>query len=309
MTPINAFIVAEAIHAAGLPAGVFNMVCGTGPECAEVLATHPKVDMVSFTGSTRVGRRLHALGAETIKRVRTELGGKSAAIILEDASKDQIALMASHVLGNTGQSCNALSRMLAPRARYEEVVAIAKERFEKVKVTETQTGGPADMGPLASQVQLGKVSAYIQKGIDEGARLVIGGPGCPDGVNPNGYFVKPTIFADVHNDMTIAKEEIFGPVLAIIPYDTEDEAIRIANDTVYGLNNAVAGVDEEHAMAVAAQLRSGQVHINTLNSGPLAPFGGYKQSGDGREWGSFGIEEFVQVKAITKPPSKSKSRL
>jgi acyl-CoA reductase-like NAD-dependent aldehyde dehydrogenase len=309
ITPINAILVAEAIHAVGLPKGVFNMVMGTGPETAELLSTHPKVDMVSFTGSTRVGRLLHANGAESIKRVRTELGGKSATVILDDATPTQIAAMAGHVIGNTGQSCNALSRMLVPESRYEEAVSIAKKVFESVTVTNAMGGKMGDIGPLASQMQFDKVTGYIQKGIDEGARLVTGGPSRPDGFD-HGYFVQPTIFADVNNQMSIAREEIFGPVLSIIPYKTEEEAIDIANDTIYGLNNGVASADMDRAIAVASQLRSGQVQINTPSggAGAMVPFGGYKQSGDGREWGSHGLEEFLQVKAINKPKMK-KSKL
>ena len=222
VTPINAFIVAEAIHASGLPKGVFNMVCGTGLNCGEVLATHPKVDMVSFTGSTKVGRMLHAKGAATVKRVRTELGGKSATVVLADATPAQIKLMASNVLGNTGQSCNALSRLLAPRSRYDEVVAIAKAAFDGAKVVEASdpSAKMSDLGPLSSQMQYDKVTGYIKQGIAEGARLVSGGPERPAGVNPSGYFVKPTLFADCTNQMSIAREEIFGPVLTIIPQAT-----------------------------------------------------------------------------------------
>jgi len=306
VTPINAYLLTEAIHKSGLPKGVFNMVMGKGPAVGEVLATHPKVDMVSFTGSTNVGRHLHALGAKTIKRVRTELGGKSATVVLEDATADQIRTMATHVIGNTGQSCNALSRMIVPKSRYEETVQIAKDAFEAVKVVAANDEGAAfgDIGPLASQMQYDKVTGYIQKGINEGARLVTGGVERPAGVPSTGYFVKPTVFADVNNKMIIAEEEIFGPVLVLIPYDTEEEAIDIANDSIYGLNAGVAGGDEAHAMAVAAQLRSGQVHVNTTDPNLMAPFGGYKQSGDGREWGPYGLEEFLQVKAINRPKAR-----
>jgi len=302
ITPINAIYVTEAIHAAGLPKGVFNLVMGTGPEVAQLLAEHPKVDMVSFTGSTPVGRMLHAKGAATLKRVRSELGGKSATVVLDDATPSQIADMASHVIGNTGQSCNALSRMIVPEARYEEAVGIAKKVFERVAVTDASGGKFGDIGPLASQAQFDKVTNYIKKGIEEGARLVTGGPSRPAGFD-RGYFVQPTVFADVSNKMTIAQEEIFGPVLALIPYKTEEEAIDIANDTIYGLNNGVASADMDRAMKVASQLRSGQVQINTPSggAGAMVPFGGYKQSGDGREWGAHGLEEFLQVKAINKP--------
>lgn len=327
ITPLNAYILTEAMyvksigiwrmlsdlldysHASGLPAGVYNMVCGTGKECGEVMATHPLVDMVSFTGSTAVGRHLHATGASSIKRVRTELGGKSATVVLPDATPEQIGMMAANVLQNTGQSCNALTRMLAPKARYEEICQIAKTVFEKAKVTDASDpkGTIESIGPLSSAQQLSKVTSYIQKGMDEGAKLVAGGLGKPDGVPSTGYFVKPTVFADVNNNMTIAREEIFGPVLSIIPYDTEEQAIDIANDTIYGLNNAVVGADQEHALKVASRLRSGQVQVNTTQGSPLSPFGGYKQSGDGREWGNYGFEEFLQVKAINRPRPKKAS--
>jgi len=306
VTPLNAIFLAEAIHASGLPPGVFNLVNGRGPACGEVLATHPKVDMVSFTGSTAVGRKLHSLGSDTIKRVRTELGGKSALIVLEDAPADQMLKMATNVIANSGQSCNALTRMLVPRSRYEESIAQTKAAFEKVRVVDARepNGKPGDMGPLSSLQQYNRVRGYIQKGIEEGARLVTGGLDHPEGVPKTGYFVKPTILADVHNSMTVAREEIFGPVLCILPYETEAEAIAVANDTIYGLNNGVVGKDLDHAMGVARQLRSGQVMVNTTDGNIAAPFGGYKQSGDGREWGTYGIEEFLQVKAINKPKAK-----
>ena len=296
-------------HASGLPAGVYNMVCGTGKACGELMATHPSVDMVSFTGSTAVGRHLHAAGASSIKRVRTELGGKSATVVLPDATPEQIGMMAANVLQNTGQSCNALTRMLAPQSRYEEICQIAKSIFDKAQVNAASdpNGTIQSVGPLSSEQQLKKVSSYIQKGIDEGAKVIAGGLGTPEGVPSSGYFVKPTVFANVNNDMTIAREEIFGPVLSIIPYETEEQAIDIANDTIYGLNNAVVGRDQDHALKVAAKLRSGQVQVNTTQGSPLSPFGGYKQSGDGREWGAYGFEEFLQVKAINRPPKKKAS--
>lgn len=225
--------------------------------------------------------------------------------MLDDATTKQVANMASHVIGNTGQSCNALSRMLVPASRYEEMVGVAADVFGKVRVTNSAEGNINDIGPLASQIQYDKVTGYIEAGIAEGARLVAGGPGRPDGFE-EGYFVRPTVFADVNNQMKIAREEIFGPVLCIIPYDTEEEAIAMANDTIYGLNNAVASADMDRAMEVALQLRSGQVQINTTSggAGAMVPFGGYKQSGDGREWGVHGLEEFLQVKAINKPRPK-----
>jgi len=303
VTPINAYLLAEAIHEANLPPGVFNMVCGSGSEVGEVLATHPKVDMVSFTGSTRVGRKLHALGADTIKRVRSELGGKSASIVLEDATEKQIRMVAEDVLQNTGQSCNALSRMLVPASRYEEILAIVKDAFESTRVVDAfdSTAGRGDIGPLSSHAQLDKVRNYIQIGIRDGARLIAGGLDAPHGVDPRGFFVLPTVFADVTNDMTIAREEVFGPVLSIISYRTEEEAIRTANDTIYGLSNAVVGQDEDRAVQIASRLRSGQVCVNVAFGGMRAPFGGYKQSGDGREQGTHGLEDFLQVKAINLP--------
>ena len=304
VTPINAYLITHAIDEAGLPPGVFNMVCGRGPEVGEVLATHPLVDMVSFTGSTAVGRHLHALGAQTIKRVRSELGGKSAAIVLENAT--QIRMVAMDVLQNTGQSCNALSRMLVPKSRYGEVCDMVKEIYESINVVDARdtTSGRYDIGPLVSQEQLNKVRRYINIGIKEdGATLLAGGPDVVDNgkVDPRGFFVRPTAFADVTNNMTIAREEIFGPVLSIIPYETIDEAVKIANDTIYGLSNAVVGDDEDCALDVARRLQSGQVMVNAPFGGLRAPFGGYKQSGDGREQGVHGLEDFLQVKALNLP--------
>lgn len=306
VAPLNAVLVAEALHAAALPAGVVNVVFGAGAGCGEVLATSAKVDMVSFTGSTPVGKTLQALGAGTVKRVRTELGGKSAAVILPDATAPQIVEMASHVVGNTGQSCNALSRLLVPRRRLAEVEELAKGAFEKRRVVES-TDTEAKMsciGPLASAAQHEKVRRFIRAGIDEGAKLVTGGLEHPEGVPAGGYFVRPTVFSEVTPAMAIATEEIFGPVLSILPYDSVEEAVAIANDTVFGLNNGVAGADVDAAMAVARQLRSGQVHVNTTAGNPKSPFGGYKQSGDGREWGSYGLEEFLQTKAINVPAAE-----
>ena len=308
VTPVNAVLLAEAVHAAALPPGVLNVVWGTGPGVGERLATHPLVDMVSFTGSTPVGKKLHALGATTVKRVRTELGGKSAAVVLDDATPSQIKRVATNVIGNTGQSCDALSRLVVPRSRLKEAEAIAKEAFEGTQVVDaTDRGEPGakprlgDIGPLASQAQHDKVRGFIEAGLAEGAKLVAGGLEPPPGVPAGGFFVRPTVFSEVTNDMTIAQEEIFGPVLSIIAYDTEEEAIRIANDTVYGLSNAVVSADEDRAMAVARQLRSGQVKVNTTDPNPRAPFGGFKQSGDGREWGAYAFDDFVQIKAYNRP--------
>merc|ERR1719446_739592 len=297
VTPICAYLFAEAVHEAGLPKGVFNMVVGTGPGCGDVLSRHPYVDMISFTGSTRAGKQITIAAAETLKVVKTELGGKSAALMLEDA--DLPKLMPEYIgqlMNNTGQSCNALSRMLVPTGRYEEAVKIAKQVAEGTTVG--RSGDPkAKIGPVVSQVQWDKIQGYMQKGIDEGARLVTGGPGKPDGLD-DGFYVKPTIFADVNNKMTIAQEEIFGPVLSLIPYGSEQEGIDIANDTIYGLNNAVASANQEKATEVARKLRSGTVMIIGTAGKPDAPFGGYKQSGNAREWGKSGIEEYLVTKTL-----------
>jgi betaine-aldehyde dehydrogenase len=300
VTPLCAYLLAECIHDAGLPPGVFNMVVGTGPVVGEVLAKHPRVDMVSFTGSTRAGIRVSELAAQTLKRVRTELGGKSAAVMLDDCDlKESIPIMLSQLMNNTGQSCNALSRMLVPKEKYAEAVKIAKEYVEQ-----TATVGKSEddkyMGPLVSGLQYDRVTSLIKKGIDEGAVVETGGLGTPAGKGlENGYFVKPTVFSNVNNEMTIARQEIFGPCLSMIPYDDEEDAIRIANDTVYGLNNAVASGDDARADRVARRLRSGQVFVNNSgNFNTACPFGGYKQSGEGREWGIYGMEEFLETKAI-----------
>lgn len=297
IAPLNAFVLAEVIEEAGLPAGVFNLVTGVGTVVGEALVAHPEVDMVSFTGSTRAGKRVSELAAQTVKRVALELGGKSANIILDDADlAGAVQQGVLQVLNNTGQSCNAWSRMLVPRAKQEEAVEIAVKVAESARV-----GNPFDtesqVGPLVSKVQLERVRGYIRKGVEEGARLATGGPEAPVGLD-KGYFVRPTIFADVKPDMTIAQEEIFGPVVAIIPYDTEEEAIEIANNTVYGLAGAVFSGDVERAKRVARKLRTGQVDVNGNNFSIMAPFGGYKQSGNGRELGTFGFEEFLEVKSL-----------
>jgi aldehyde dehydrogenase (NAD+) len=297
VTPLNAFVLAEIIDAAGLPAGVFNLVTGPGTKVGETLASHPDVDMVSFTGSTTAGRRIQELGAQTIKRVALELGGKSANVILDDADLQKaVGLGVRHVLRNTGQSCDAWTRMLVPRSRYEEAVKIAKDLTESATL-----GNPLDpevtIGPMSSKSQQETVRRYIRKGVEEGARLVTGGDEAPDGL-AKGFYVKPTIFADVRSDMTIAQEEIFGPVIAMIPYDTEDEAVEIANDSIYGLSGAVFSGDEERAKRVARRIRTGRVDINGGTFNLMAPFGGYKQSGLGRELGTYGFEEFLEVKAL-----------
>jgi betaine-aldehyde dehydrogenase len=297
VAPLNAFVLAEVMETAGLPHGAFNLVTGTGPVVGEALVSNPEVDMVSFTGSTRAGKRVSELAAQSVKRVAVELGGKSANIILDDADLDTaVRKGVEQVLVNTGQSCNAWSRMLVPRAKQEEAARIAAE-----VAAQTPLGDPHDadsfVGPLVSRVQLERVQGYIRKGQEEGARLVAGGADPPDGLG-SGYFVRPTIFADVTTEMTIAQEEIFGPVVAIIPYDSEEEAVAIANDTIYGLAGAVWSGDVEHAKRVARRLRTGQVNINGGGFNILAPFGGYKQSGNGRELGTFGFEEFLEVKSL-----------
>jgi len=297
IAPVDATILAEVLHAAGVPPGVFNLVHGDGPGVGAPLSAHPGVDMMSFTGSTRAGILVSKAAADTVKRVALELGGKSPNIILEDAPLEKaVKKGVRDVMLNTGQSCNAPTRMLVPRQHYAAAVEIARVTAESVKV-----GQPADsnthMGPLVSDAQFRKVQSLIEKGIAEGARLVTGGPGKPAGLEA-GAFVKPTVFADVNNQMTIAREEIFGPVVCLIPYDTVDEAVEIANDTVYGLSAYVFGGSPESALAVGQRLRAGMVHINGAGLDSMAPFGGYKQSGNGREWGSHGIAEFLEIKAV-----------
>jgi acyl-CoA reductase-like NAD-dependent aldehyde dehydrogenase len=278
---------------------VFNLVSGIGSVVGEAMASHPKVDMVSFTGSTRAGKRVMQLAAESVKKVSLELGGKSANVILDDADLDAAipaGLFACYM--NSGQTCSALTRMIVPRSRLADIEARAKaaaETFVPGDAAEATT----TLGPLVSATQLERVRGYITKGIDEGAKLVTGGAEAPEGLD-KGYFVQPTVFSGVTTDMTIAQEEIFGPVLSIIPYDTEEEAIRIANDSIYGLAGGVWSADRDHAMDVARQLRTGQVDINGGAFNPQAPFGGYKQSGIGRERGPFGFEEFLQVKALQR---------
>jgi aldehyde dehydrogenase (NAD+)/betaine-aldehyde dehydrogenase len=299
VAPINAFILAEVIHEAGLPKGVFNLVTGLGPVVGEAIAQNPLVDKVSFTGSTRAGKRVMELCAQTLKRVSLEMGGKSANIILEDADLSQA--IPAGVFGcylNSGQVCSAPTRMLVPRSKLAEV-----EELARTAATGFAPGDPTApttaLGPLVSAVQRDKVRTYIKKGVEEGATLITGGPEAPAGLE-KGYFIQPTVFSNVTNDMTIAREEIFGPVLSIIPYDTEEEAVKIANDTEYGLSGAVWGGTQEHAIEVAQKLRTGQVDVNGGAFNPAAPFGGYKQSGIGRERGAFGFEEFVEIKSIQR---------
>ncbi|MER7762852.1 aldehyde dehydrogenase family protein [Streptomyces sp. NPDC097619] len=294
-TPLTARLFASAVAEAGLPAGVFNLVTGTGPVAGQALVTHPDVDLVSFTGSTAVGRQVGAAAGAAVKKVALELGGKSANVILPGADLAKaVAVGVGHVMNNSGQSCNALTRMLVHRDRHEEAVALAAEAFAKYTV-----GDPTDpatrLGPLVNAAQRDRVRDYIRRGIEEGARLVVGGPEAP---HERGYFVAPTLFADVTTDMVIAQEEIFGPVLCILPYEDEAEALRIANGTVYGLGGAVWAADEDTAVAFARRMDTGQVDINGGRFNPLAPFGGYKQSGVGRELGPHGLAEYLQTKSL-----------
>jgi aldehyde dehydrogenase (NAD+) len=297
VAPLNAFVLAEVFDEVGLPPGVFNLVTGLGPVVGEAIAAHPDVDMVSFTGSTRAGKRVSEVASATVKRVALELGGKSANVILRGADLDKaVPDGVGKCYMNSGQTCSALTRMLVPRDKLAEVEALATAAAEGFTA-----GDPFDkttrLGPLVSAVQRDRVRGYIQRGEEEGARLLTGGVEAPDGLE-SGYFVRPTVFSDVTRDMTIAREEIFGPVLSIIPYDTEEEAIDIANDTDYGLAGGVWAENAEHANAVARKLRTGQVEVNGGGFNPLAPFGGYKQSGNGREYGNFGFEEYLEVKSL-----------
>ncbi|MEQ8953434.1 MAG: aldehyde dehydrogenase family protein [Gammaproteobacteria bacterium] len=297
IAPISAYILSEIIAESGLPAGVFNLVNGDGPTVGAAIAAHPEIDLVSFTGSTRAGREVAMAAAAGIKRVCQELGGKSANIILDDAPDFAKAVSGGifGCFGNSGQSCNAPTRMLVPNSRMEEAIEIARATAAKARV-----GDPADentrLGPVVSELQYNKIQGLIEKGVEEGAELIAGGPGRPDGIS-KGYFIRPTVFANVRNDMTIAREEIFGPVLTIIGYEDDADAVRIANDTDYGLSGYVSGAPE-HAEKIAKQIRTGMVHINGAGPDFNAPFGGYKQSGNGREWGIEGFEEFLEVKAL-----------
>ncbi|MEB2285077.1 MAG: aldehyde dehydrogenase family protein [Polyangiaceae bacterium UTPRO1] len=297
IAPLDGILVAQVLDEAGVPPGVFNLVNGDGPTVGAALSSHPGIDMMSFTGSTRAGVQVAKNAADTVKRVAQELGGKSANIILDDADLERaVKGGVRSCFMNSGQSCNAPTRMLVPRAKLKEAAAIAKAAAEATVVGDPKAED-TQIGPVASKAQFDKIQRLIEKGIAEGAELVTGGPGRPEGVT-RGFYVRPTVFTNVRNDMTIAREEVFGPVLAILPYDTEEDAIRIANDTVYGLSGYVSSGDPERALRVAARLRTGNVHLNGAGADFAAPFGGYKQSGNGREWGEYGFEEFLEVKAV-----------
>ncbi|WP_170341089.1 aldehyde dehydrogenase family protein [Ruegeria arenilitoris] len=296
-SPLNAMIFAEMMHEAGFPPGVFNLVNGDGVGVGSQLSGHPDVDMVSFTGSTRAGTAISKNAADTLKKVHLELGGKGANVIFADADDKAVKRGVLHMMNNTGQSCNAPSRMLVQRPIYDQAVETAAEVANKVTVGPAMQEG-RHIGPVVNELQWTKIQALITKGIDEGARLVAGGPGRPEGFN-KGYFVRPTVFADANNQMTIAREEIFGPVLTMIPFDTEEEAIEIANDTPYGLTNYVQTQDGARANRMARKLRSGMVEMNGQSRAAGSPFGGMKQSGNGREGGVWGLEDFLEVKAVS----------
>jgi len=296
-SPFSAIIWAKVMHEAGVPAGVFNLINGDGNGVGAPLSSHREVDMVSFTGSTRAGSEVARNAAASVKRVHQELGGKSPNVLLDDADFERaVTKSVLHVFQNSGQSCNAPTRMLVPAAKLAEVEAIAKRVTESV-ITGDPASEKTNLGPLVSKVQFDRVEGYIARGIAEGAKVVIGGSGRPDGLS-KGYFVKPTIFSNVRNDMTIAREEIFGPVLCILPYDSEEQAVQIANDTPYGLAAYVWSKDNLHARRIGAQIRAGQVTLNGASGNMNTPFGGFKMSGNGREWGEFGLRDFLEVKAV-----------
>lgn len=297
IAPVSGYILAEIIAESGLPAGVFNLVNGDGPAVGAAISAHPEIDVVSFTGSTRAGREVAKAAADGIKRVTQELGGKSANIILDDAPDfgRAVAGGVAGCFGNSGQSCNAPTRMLVPKSRMDEAIEVAKASAAKSTVGDPQAE-TTRLGPVVSELQFNKIQGLIEKGVAEGAELIAGGPGRPEGID-KGYFVQPTVFANVSNDMTVAREEIFGPVLSIIGYEDDADAVSIANDTDYGLSGYVSG-SPDHAQSIARQLRTGNVHINGAGPDFSAPFGGYKQSGNGREWGVEGFEEFLETKAM-----------
>jgi aldehyde dehydrogenase (NAD+) len=297
VAPLSGYLWARIMDEAGVPAGVFNLVNGDGPTVGEAIAAHTEVDFVSFTGSTRAGIAVAIAAAPTVKRVAQELGGKSPNVILDDADLESaVSGGVRNCFTNSGQSCNAPTRMLVSRAKHDQAAEIAKATAEAMRVGDPFTDGTM-LGPVISQAQFDKIQRLIRTGIDEGARLVTGGPGRPDGF-ARGYYVRPTVFAEVRNEMTIAREEIFGPVLAILPYENEEEAIRLANETPYGLSGYVSSANLEHAQSVARRIRAGNVHVNGAPPDFSGPFGGYKQSGNGREWGELGFEEFLEVKAV-----------
>ena len=296
-SPLSSMLFAEMVDEAGLPKGVFNLVNGDGAGVGSQLSAHPDVDMISFTGSSRAGKLISKAAADTLKRVSLELGGKGANLIFADADEKAVKRGVLHCMNNSGQSCNAPTRMLVQREVYDQAVETAAEVAGKITVGSSHEEG-RHIGPVVNEVQFNKIQDLIQKGIDEGARLVAGGTGRPDGLN-RGFFVRPTVFADVSNDMTIAREEIFGPVLSIMPFDSEEDGIRIANDTPYGLTNYVQTQDSARANRVARALRSGMVEMNGQSRGMGSPFGGMKQSGNGREGGKWGIEDFLEVKAVS----------
>lgn len=296
IAPLNGILFAQVMHEAGVPAGVFNLVNGDGPTVGEAMSRHPDIDLMSFTGSTRAGIAVSKAAADTVKRVALELGGKSANIVLEDADfAKAVQAEMGGLMVNSGQSCNAPTRMLVPRKKQDEIAAMVKAAMEATKIGD---GSPGSIGPVVSEAQYNKIQGLIQKAIQEGSKLVTGGLGRPEGVN-RGYYVRPTLFADVDNHSTIAREEVFGPVLAMIPYDTEEQAIAMANDSQYGLSGYVQAGTIERARNVAAQMRTGNVHLNGAPVDFTVPFGGYKQSGHGREWGGeFGIHEYLEIKAV-----------
>ena len=303
VAPLDAFILAQVIEDAGLPAGVFNLVTGTGPEVGEAIAAHPGIDMVSFTGSTRAGKRVAEVASQSLKRVALELGGKSANVLLDDLDDAGFERAVRDGIGkayiNSGQTCTALTRMLVPTDRLADAERIAADEVETKFQPKNPFAEGSMLGPLSSSAQVERVTGYIQKGIDEGAKLVTGGPERPEGDDlEGGYYVRPTVFSDVRNDMTIAQEEIFGPVLSIIAYDGEDAAAEIANDSAYGLSGGVWSADTERAKAFARKVRTGQIEVNGGAFNPNAPFGGYKNSGYGREYGQHGFEEFLETKSM-----------
>lgn len=300
VAPIDAMIFAEILHEAEVPDGVFNLINGTGLDVGARLSAHPDIAMMSFTGSTRAGVEVAKTAAESVKRVAQELGGKSPNVLLDDVDLElAVTAGANHVFGNTGQSCNAPTRMLVPNALMDQAAQIAAGVANALVVGDPQDAATR-MGPLVSEMQFDKVQSLIQTGIDEGATLVAGGVGRPEGLE-RGYFVRPTVFSHVTNDMEIAREEIFGPVLCIIGYDDEEDAVRIANDTPYGLAGYVQSSSPERAVAIASRIRAGSIHINGHGGSIMAPFGGYKQSGNGREWGVLGFEEFLETKSVFVP--------